>query len=157
MKSYRHLLLTAFMIFSLTAIAEKYNFVVWTKSGEKIDFPISEKPKLTHSDNGFVLSTPIATIEYPKHDIKKFTLEINNPGGIEDVTMTNSNISQQNNTLFLSGFRIGSIVRIFNIDGQLLTSETILDNEVFTLDLSNLNKGIYIISTESITYKIILQ
>ncbi len=157
MKKYRQILLTAFLIFSLTAIAEEYSFIVWTKSGEQIDFPVSKKPKVTHSDNDFIISTPTTIVEYSKSDIKKFTLEIKSPGGIENVKSTTSNISQQDNTLILSGFPVGSTVNIFNINGQLLTAGTISDKERFTIDLSILNRGIYIVSTESITYKIIRQ
>ena len=155
MNRFRYLHFAMLMIFSLTAIAEEYSFVVWTKSGEQINFPLSEKPKLTHNDNNFIVTTPTTTVEYSKADINKFTLLI--PDGVDNIENSNANLFQQNNSLILSGFKLGSIVKIFNINGQLLIAETINNEDTYIIDLSPLNKGIYIVSTESITYKIIRQ
>ena len=155
MNRFRYLHFAMLMIFSLTAIAEEYSFVVWTKSGEQINFPLSKKPKLTHNDNNFIVTTPTTTVEYPKADINKFTLLI--PDGVDNIENSNANLFQQNNSLILSGFKLGSIVKIFNINGQLLIAETINNEDTYIIDLSPLNKGIYIVSTESITYKIIRQ
>ena len=155
MNQYRHIILVLLMTFSLTAIAEEYNFVVWTKSGEQINYPISEKSKLTHNDDNFIVTTSTTTVEYPKADIKKFTLLI--PDGVDNIENSNTNLFQQDNSLILSGFRNGSVVKIFNINGQLLTTEIINNEDAYIIDLSTLDKGIYIVSTESITYKIIRQ
>lgn len=155
MNQYRHIILVLLMTFSLTAIAEEYNFVVWTKLGEQINFPLSEKPKLTHYNDNFIVTTSTTMVEYPKTDIKKFTLLI--PDGVDNIENSNANLLQQDNSLICRGFRDGSIVKIFNINGQLLSAETINNEDVYIIDLSTFNKGIYIVSTESITYKIIRQ
>ena len=87
MNRFRYLHFAMLMIFSLTAIAEEYSFVVWTKSGEQINFPLSEKPKLTHNDNNFIVTTPTTTVEYSKADINKFTLLI--PDGVDNIENSN--------------------------------------------------------------------
>ena len=49
------------------------NFVVWTHSGEKISYPLSEHPVVIPNGNKLQLSTNIGTVEYTTTDVKKFT------------------------------------------------------------------------------------
>lgn len=142
-------------MFSSTIFADEYCFNVWTKSGEQISFPISEKPKVTHNNDGFIVSSTSTSIEYAAADVKKFTLAPIGSDGVEPIKPLNSNICQFDNTLMLSGFRVGSIVKIITINGQTLIVETIHNDGTLSIDLSSLNKGVYIVSTESITCKFI--
>ena len=49
------------------------NFVVWTHSGEKIAYPLSEHPVVISKGDKLQLSTNIGTVEYTATDVKKFT------------------------------------------------------------------------------------
>lgn len=59
----RLLVLATLLIFSFSAFAERYNFVVWTKSGEQISFPVTEKPKVTHNNNCYTVAYTSTTVE----------------------------------------------------------------------------------------------
>lgn len=151
----RLFVLATLLIFSFSALAEEYNFVVWTKSGEQISFPVNEKPKVTHNNNCYTITSNSTTVEYPIVNVMKFTLEPQDPGGIEALKPIGSNIFQSDNTLKLSGFQVGSVVKIFAINGQLLFTQTINDEGLLSIDLSPLPHGIYVVSTECITCKFI--
>lgn len=153
----RILSLATLLLSSVVALAQGYDFVVWTKSGEQISFPLSEKPKVTHNGANFIVSSDATLIEYPTADLKKFTLVAQDPGSVDAVEVSEVNLVQRDNTLILSGFRLNSVVNIYSDNGQLLLSKTINDSYPVTVDLSSLSKGIYIVSTESITCKIIKQ
>lgn len=155
MKFFTKILSAILLMFSSTIFADEYCFKVWTKSGEQISFPISEKPKITHNNDNFIVSSTSTSVEYAAADVKKFTLEPVDPDGIETIKPLNSNICQFDNTLMLSGFRTGSIVKIITLNGQSLITETINNDGTLSIDLSSLNKGIYIVSTECITCKFI--
>ena len=98
----RLFVLATLLIFSFSALAEEYNFVVWTKSGEQISFPVNEKPKVTHNNNCYTITSTSTTVEYPIVNVMKFTLEPQDPGGIEALKPIGSNIFQSDNTLKLS-------------------------------------------------------
>ena len=51
------------------------NFIVWTRSGEKIAYMLSEHPVVTTSGDKLILTTRTGIVEYMASDIKKFTLE----------------------------------------------------------------------------------
>ena len=155
MKFSKHIISVILLIFSSAAYAEGYNFNVWTKSGEQISFPVKEKPKVTHNDDSFIVSSTTTLVEYVATDIKKFTLEPIGPNGIESIKPLGSNICQSDNTLILSGFIAGSIVKIITLNGQSMITKTINNDGTLSIDLSSLNKGIYIVSTECITCKFI--
>lgn len=51
------------------------NFVVWTHSGEKIGYLLSEHPVVTKNGDKLIIGTRIGVVEYSTIDIKKFTFE----------------------------------------------------------------------------------
>ena len=140
----------------LPALAQDYWFVVWTGSGGRISYPLTERPKVTHSGETLTVTTTATAVEYPKQAVSKFTLSDTEIGGVERISADRAGeLSRKGNTMELSGFAAGSTVNVFNTGGQRLISECTLEDGTLSLDLSPLGSGIYIISTGSITHKII--
>lgn len=159
-----HLMLIAFII-SIAQSAEaqtedtdtRYSFVVWTNSGETFSYPLSERPKVTQTTSSLVLTTTQTEVEYPKDDVWKFTLQ-----EIEDIETLNVNIFNDNHSIFqrnnivcISNLRPGAVVCVHSVSGILHSSHEISEIGSLTIDLSGFSSGIYILSTENITYKII--
>lgn len=141
---------------SLSALAEECLFVVWTKFGEKISYPFTECPKVVPTDKFLVVTTIGTTVEYLMSDVSKFTLETSELGNVDGGEKTNiCNLSHQGGLVRLSGFRVGSVVNLISTNGQLVMSERVGSDGTLSIEISELSSGIYIISTESITYKII--
>ena len=143
------------LVLSVELIAADDYFVVWTKSGEQISFPVSKKPIVTYNNGCYIVTSNETSMEYPTVEVMKFTLESQTPGGVESLNVDNSNISQQGNSLMLTGFEVGSVIKIFSMNGELILTEIINNDKSHTIDLSAFSKGIYIVSTECITCKII--
>jgi phosphosulfolactate synthase (CoM biosynthesis protein A) len=59
------------------------------------------------------------------------------------------------NAIRLSGFTPGSIVQLFTVDGQYVDSYRIGQDGSLIISLDGLKRGVHIVKTESITYKII--
>lgn len=55
--------------------APALNFVVWTRSGEKVAYRLLEHPVVTALDNKLLLTTRENVVEYTASDVKKFTIE----------------------------------------------------------------------------------
>ena len=51
------------------------NFVVWTHSGEKVGYLLSEHPVVTTNADKLILTTSTSVVEYMASDVKKFTFE----------------------------------------------------------------------------------
>ena len=51
------------------------NFLVWTRSGEKVGYLLSEHPVVTTSGDKLILTTRTSVVEYVASDVKKFTFE----------------------------------------------------------------------------------
>lgn len=55
--------------------APAIDFVVWTRSGEKVAYRLSEHPVVTHSGDKLILTTNTGIVEYAAGDVRKFTFE----------------------------------------------------------------------------------
>lgn len=144
----------------VTVPEPEYAFVLWTFSGEQIVYSFVERPKVTQTGESLIVNTANTVIEYAKTDVWKFTLADLSVdvgiGGIDEILKDKvGEISQQGNTLILSGFNADSDVRVFTVSGQVVKADRINDDGTLIIDMSQLNTGIYIVSTECITYKII--
>ena len=60
-----------------------------------------------------------------------------------------------NNLLVVSSLNGEASVRIYTLDGKLVRKIRNTDNGTCRIDLSMLPKGIYLVKTDTITYKII--
>ena len=141
---------------SLPAFAQGYWFVVWTGSGGRISYPLTERPKVIHSGESLTVTTTATTVEYPKSEVSKFTLSDTELGGVESISADRAGeLFRKGNTVELSGFAVGTTVSVFTVSGQRIISECVSADGTLSLDLSPIKSGIYIISTGSITHKII--
>lgn len=73
--------------------------------------------------------------------------------GIDNVSGNESSFSIDGGVLMLSGFREGSVVRIFTMGGMMVHSET-LDGGSCTYCMSALSPGIYLVNINDKTFKI---
>lgn len=53
------------------------------------------------------------------------------------------------NQLNVSGLVAGDIIKLFNTSGQLIANQSTVNNQVSTLDMSNVKPGLYILSIEN--------
>lgn len=164
LQKFLYLMLIAFII-SIAQTTEaqesttQYNFVVWIKSGETFSYPLADYPKVTQSTSSLILTTAKTEVEYSKNDVWKFTMEKLSSGEstINSTVIDNASITQCGDIIYISNCKVGTEVRVYSVSGILCNTQNVSENGDLTINLNNLNRGIYIISTESITYKIIKQ
>ena len=58
------------------------------------------------------------------------------------------------NTITISGCKLGSVVKIYKIDGMLIETYKTANNGTISVPTDNWNQGVYVIKNGSITYKI---
>lgn len=132
---------------------------IWFANSQTTDIKLDENIKVTVEKDKFIVKSKTVDIEYNAIDVTKFTLESDgsDPTAIQGIpsSKTEGTISYDGNVILLSGFSHGSAVQIFNIGGQVKGSHHIGQDGHLAISLDGLSRGIYIVKTESITYKII--
>lgn len=132
-------------------------FFVWLRDGSHFGYPIDEKPQVELGAEKFTLNSTKTKVEFPSDQVVKFTLE-------DAAAMITTAINQQewhqaelhlqHGDATISQTKPGSKVRIVDMAGRLVDVVT-ADGEGFAvIPMSGYANGIYIIKTESITYKI---
>lgn len=138
-----------------------YNLVVWTKDGSRTDFSFGDQPQVTISDDVFSVTSQRTTVEYNALDIEKFTVEClnENTGQLVDAVsspvqpeMPTFNLSSD--VLTLSGCRPQSAVDVFSMDARRMAHVRTDNNGCAQLSLAGWSRGVYIVKTETTTFKI---
>lgn len=132
---------------------------IWFVNGQRSDIQLNEHINMTFESDKFYVRSAIVDLEYNALDVKKFTLESD---GSEVVGMksvktgeTAGAISYDGNAVHLSGFSPNGTVQIFAVNGQADGSYRIGQDGSLTIPVDGLKRGVHIVKTESITYKII--
>lgn len=143
---------------SLSAWAEEQvsTLDVWTKSGERITYYLSEHPVAAYSGSDLVLKTDELTVNYPLSELHKFTFS-SEVASVETIPLPNGRMQMQRGMLCLSGFRAGERVSIYSMGGQNVMSATISADGTVTLFIQSLATGVYVVKAGSVTHKIIKQ
>lgn len=129
---------------------------VWTKSGERITYYLSEHPVAAYSGSDLVLKTDELTVNYPLSELHKFTFGTE-ATSVDTLPLPDGRIQMLKGMLCLSGFRVGEMVSIYSIGGQNVQSVTVGLDGTATLFIQSLATGIYVVKAGSVTHKIIKQ
>lgn len=154
-------LVALLMFLSATAINATnvaYRLIIWMDAGGQFSFLFSDKPKITHDGENIVVTSNGPSMQCPAEQVWKFTLDAEKISGIEDETLKDvPTMRIVGDVVMFTGCRPGSEVRMFNVSGQSLAMECADADGALQINISHLPHGIYVISTESITHKIIKQ
>ena len=152
----KKLLLILFLLsFGLSLQAET-NLVVWKKDGSKVAFALTEKPTVTFSENSLMINTTTVSVGYDLEDMAKFTYEDPESQGIRNIENDKeSSFKFDGEMLLYPSLKAGSKVAIHNLGGVLVFSRTIEAAGNYSFPISHLDKGVYVVSVDGLTYKIV--
>ena len=139
--------------------APEFYFVVWMHGGARISFPLTEHPVMTYADGDIVVTTSQEQLTYAHADVRKFTLadediSQDEPTKIEP-SERDAQWQRQGDVMLFSACTPGERVAVYNATGQLVTQYVISADGTLQIPLSQFGEGMYIVKTESITYKFI--
>lgn len=135
-------------------VANAQKLIVWLNSGDKVYYELNTMPKTTFTESDIVISTTDASVVYPINDVKKYTFEsssssIQNIDGNKDI-----HVAQNGNIVTIANLKEGSSVKVYSVDGIMVSNYVAHANEPLKITLSKLPVGVYLIRTSNITYKI---
>ena len=130
--------------------------IVELANGQKVEYMLTDKPKMVFDGSKITLTTESVVVEYtPTALIKVRTGEVKNTGtDIEEMVIQSGNIEVNAGFVRLSGFSIGESVSIYTLSGNLYASYHVSDNGSLVIPISTLPLGISIIKVNDQSVKI---
>lgn len=143
----------ALMFMATTLSFAESQLKVWKKDKSTVLFALSEKPVTTFRNNMLVIKTSTATVEYPLADVLRYTYE-GVETGIESIESENSVLyKQERDKLSLSNLKKGTVVYLYNANGNLLDIQK-SDGNTITVSIASRPKGVYIVKCANETIKL---
>lgn len=129
---------------------------IYQKDGQKFSFGFDDKPVITYTDTEMVLKTAKTEVQYPLASLSKLSFT-----DVEDAVVPikrDDNAAQlelDGYVVNISGSKADAKVSVVAPDGKTLgTYKTDSDGSV-TFSIADLPQGLYIISSENLTCKIL--
>lgn len=132
---------------------------IWFANGQRSAIKLNDKIKMMVKSDKFIVKSATMDMVYDALDVAKFTLESDASEDTGVKAIKNSEIasamSYDGNVILLSGFPPDSAVQLFAVNGQAEGRYRIDLDGSLVIAVDGLPRGIHIVKTKSITYKII--
>lgn len=141
-------------VFSIKANDTIENLVVWSKDGTKVEYALVEQPKITFTEANLVITSKGVEVNYELENIVRFTYENSTTTVISNIETDEARVDNNGEYILFSSLKENSIMSIYTLNGTLVFSTTICDNDEYAFPLSQLSVGVYLVNVNGLTYKI---
>ena len=149
-------MLAATVVAANASAPEPTTLIVQTKGGEKMEFVLSEHPKVTFTTNELLIETESNAVYYPLSDMARFTYKNVTPStGMIDITTNKTMFNLSGDLLVFPSLPENCEVKIYSADGMLVYNTKTKQAGEYSFAMSGLNTGTYIVSVNGSTYKIL--
>lgn len=142
--------------------APDYHLFVWLSDGRNDAYSFDEKPCITYFDGELIISTQTGEYRYEHAKVHKVTFsDTDTPKASDTETYVYSvksdspEMERHGDEVSMRGMTPGGNVYVYDIGGRLMDTLTVGEDGTLTFAFSRLTSGVYIIKTETITFKII--
>lgn len=137
-----------------------YHIFVWHYDGSYDAFSFREHPVITCDGTTVKVVTRFTEIEFEEADVHKYTFSDSKEPIITEIGSVPADgqrprMKYKNDCVWIQGCAPGSLLRLFTLDGRGCGAYKVSADGRAEFNLSGLPVGIYILKTETITYKII--
>lgn len=140
---------------ALRADAERIvNLVVWTNDGAKVAYALSEKPKVTFTEDYLVISAYDVEVKYEIEKMSRITYEPVDMSEITDIESNDKSLKIDRNSLIFPDMKANSVVSVYALDGTLVFVKAVDCDGEYAFPLAKLSAGVYLVNVNGVTYKI---
>lgn len=126
------------------------------KDGQKFSYGFEEKPVVSFNGDTLIIRSTNTVIHYGISSLSKFTYDDNETSvGLVKSDTNKASISLDEYTINIAGAKADIKVMLIGADGKQLASYKTDKEGTVTFSISELPNGAYIISSESLTVKIL--
>ena len=133
--------------------------IVWNNDGSFVSFPLEERPRVVcdYEMQTVKCTTSKKEVSFPMDEVHKYTLHANLDElmSVEDAVAEEGSFYGDANSFIFDHFKPGSNVSVYTIDGMMMHSYEIDNDGRLTISTAGWAAGVYLIKTESVTYKVI--
>lgn len=153
----KKLLMLLITLSSLSAIADeiKTHLVVWAKDGTKVAYALDERPKVTFTEIDLIISSKGVDVNYTLDNMDRFTYESGDNTAIRNLKTGEVSFRLDGESLLFLNLSVNSTVSLRTLNGTLVFSKTIQEPGEYSFPLSSLNSGVYLVTVNGLTYKIV--
>ena len=131
------------------------SLVVWAKDGSKVAFALSKRPKVTFTETDLQITGKGIDANYPLEKMARFTYEMVDITAIKDIKTEKVAFRFAGESLLFPALKANSTVSIYSLNGTLVFKKKVQADGEYSFPISNLNTGVYLISVNGLTYKIV--
>lgn len=152
----KKLLSILLLCFCVTVMAEenKTHLVVWAKDGTKVAYALDEKPKVTFTETNLVISSKGVEVNYAIDNMDRFTYETGENTAIHNLKTDEVSFKMDGESLLFLNLSANSTISLHTLNGTTVFSKTVPMAGEYSFPLSMLNAGVYLVTVNGLTYKI---
>lgn len=151
-------LAAATLLAAATATASvKDCLVIHTTDNQKTYYVLEDVPVVTFVDEHLHIKSTNLEHQIKFDTVDKFTFEQQEVTALKELEASECRISLIGKTLTLEGFATGSPVAVYALNGSKAAQGVVDADGTAVIELSTLGAGVYVVSTVSKSFKIILK
>lgn len=149
----KKLLLTMLlMALGVVSYAEGYAGILVTMvDGSTATISFDENPVIKLQPEKLIVKTDVATTEFDRSAVARFNY-VTDLNGVEVIEKNDVEVVNKGGMLSFANLPTDSEIKLYSVDGNLL--QNVIATGCYTLELSNLSTGIYIVNVNGVSTKI---
>lgn len=129
--------------------------VITSKDGKTVIYAFNEEPKVSFTDTELVVTSKDATVSYPLSSMALITYKLGAATGITNIATDETTFRMDGSALVFPSLAAGSKVTVSTTAGAVVLSKKISTAGKYSFPLSELANGVYMVSVNGQTYKIV--
>ncbi len=152
----KRLYLLLLVVVAAVPLFSQNTLTIHQKDGQQFSFGFEDKPVVSFTDSDLIVKSTKTELTYALSSVSKFTFD-----DIEDAVISINDdaakavITLDSYTVSITGAKADIEVRLNSSDGKLLQSYKTDEDGDVTFSIADLPNGTYIISSQSLTVKIL--
>ena len=116
-------------------------------------FVLADKPEVTFEGTDLVVTCVNSTTTFALPDVIRFTY-LNATDAVEELKADETQVNFRDGMIVIDQLKANAVVAVYSVDGRLVKRLTAREGGSYSLDLSELPTGVYIVKADRVTYKI---
>ena len=155
MKKLKFYLMLLVVLMATSAKAENVKYLVLNAGGEETVVALADDPVMTISEG--MLKVTVGGEEVLSASLDNgltYRFSEDAPTGIQEIQNDEAPRLERGH-VYISNAQKGDVVRVFTMDGKLVNAQRIGEDGMADVDLTSLNKGLYIVKSAKTSIKVI--
>ncbi len=143
----------AFLMGQAVQADERNALVVHLKDGTSTTFQLDDEPRATFSDGMLKVVSSSLSMDFPREEVLRFTYGYSDAEGISMLPSESFGGVIENGVFILSGLNDYVAVRLFSVDGKLLSEVRTGSDGKVNIPLDAYPSGVYVLQSKGFIHK----